>query len=136
MYSARLYTEIAPTRSAATTPSYAAMRACQRAQNRDAAMRKAARLRTYALLFVCLIVLAIPMFMSATHAEGQLAGLSPMPMESYLVAPGDTLWDIAICHPIEGLSIQENVYWLMNQNNLSDALLTPGQIVVVPTASV
>lgn len=136
MYSARLYTEITPTRPAATTPSYAAMRACQRAQNRDAAMRKTARLRTYVLLIVCLIVLAIPMFMSTTHAKGRLAGLSPMSMESYLVAPGDTLWDIASSHPIEGLSIQEGVYWLMNQNNLSDALLTPGQIVVVPAASV
>lgn len=136
MYSARLYSEIAPTRPTAATPSYAAMRACQRAQNRDAAMRKTARLRTYALLFVCLIVLAMPMFMSATHAKGQLVDPNPMLMESYLVAPGDTLWDIASCHPIEGLSIQESVYWLMDQNDLSDALLTPGQIVVVPTASV
>lgn len=136
MYSARLYTEIAPTRPAAATPSYAAMRARQRAQNRDAAMRKTARVRTYVLLFACLIVLAMPMFMSATHVRGQLASLSPVSMESYLVAPGDTLWDIATCHPIEGLSVQENVYWLMNQNNLSDALLTPGQVVIVPTASI
>lgn len=48
------------------------------------------------------------------------------------VAAGDTLWSIASEHAVSGISTNDLVQLIMEQNDLSSGALQPGQIISVP----
>ena len=50
-------------------------------------------------------------------------------------AVGDTLWSMAEDHPIDGLTTQQCVRWVIDRNGLDDAVLTPGQVLELPLGS-
>lgn len=51
------------------------------------------------------------------------------------VEEGDTLWSMAEDHPIDGLTTQQCVRWVIDRNGLDDAVLTPGQVLELPLGS-
>jgi nucleoid-associated protein YgaU len=52
------------------------------------------------------------------------------PEARYVVKPGDTLWTIAEAR--YGGDPREGVWRLREANDLSDAIVRPGQVIVVP----
>ena len=51
------------------------------------------------------------------------------------VEEGDTLWSMAEDHPIDGLTTQQCVRWVIDRNGLDGAVLTPGQVLELPLGS-
>ena len=99
-------------------------------RGRSARSRSSARPRN-ALLTLVFVLVAVLTLLIFVVPQRPATALDSLAVEAYLVASGDTLWDIASQHPVAGLSTQEGVHWLMEQNGLSSALLRPGQVIVV-----
>lgn len=51
-----------------------------------------------------------------------------------MVHSGDSLWDIAAVHEVDGASTREVVDWIKHENGLSGGIIFPGQIITVPIA--
>ena len=51
------------------------------------------------------------------------------------VHSNDTLWSIAENNPIKGVSIEQQVNWIKQRNNLSSSNLQIGQTLEIPTVS-
>ena len=76
--------------------------------------------------FLLMVLLSLPF---ASHGEAQ----SAMEKTSYVaVHEGDTLWSISVSHPTAGRTTAENLQWIVECNNLSSYVITPGQIIEVP----
>ena len=56
--------------------------------------------------------------------------------EQIVVREGDTLWDIANTHAIDGCSTSDVVHLLRDVNDLDDGMLSVGEQILVPLASV
>ena len=52
--------------------------------------------------------------------------------ESVMVREGDSLWQIAEAHPVEGRSVTDVVQWIQHTNGLNNATLFVGQVLIVP----
>ena len=52
-----------------------------------------------------------------------------------VVHAGDGLQDIAVAHPIEGLTVAQTARWISQRNNLGTSMLSVGQTLIVPRAS-
>jgi nucleoid-associated protein YgaU len=76
------------------------------------------------LLLVAFLVTVLAWSVLARGSEGAGAG------ESYRVRPGDTLWSIAARR--YGGDPRQAVWRLQHENGLSGAVLTPGQVLVLP----
>lgn len=57
------------------------------------------------------------------------------PMHTVSVSAGDTLWDLAEEHPVDGLSTYETVKLIESQNHLSSSELSLGQSLKVPDST-
>lgn len=51
--------------------------------------------------------------------------------ESYTVKDQDTLWSIAAAHGADGMSTDQMVRWLQEENGLDSSFLQPGQTLTV-----
>ena len=70
------------------------------------------------------------------HVRHTRGLLSAQPLEVVHAQEGDTIWNIACIHHVEGVSTYELVTWLYDRNDLSSSCLTPGQPLLVPTVDV
>lgn len=57
-----------------------------------------------------------------------------MQTESYTVQVNDTLWSIASEHKADGMSTDQMVRWLEEENGLDSSMLHPGQTLTVSAA--
>ena len=78
----------------------------------------------FAKLLLAALTLTLVVAVAANRSEG--AG----PEESYVVQTYDTLWTIAASH-YSG-DPREGIYRIERANHLSDALIRPGQRLVLP----
>lgn len=91
------------------------------------------------LLLACIICLAIAVMgiscaLDGIHASRVAARLDAAPKEEVYVVTGDTMWQIAQTHSVDGVSTSELVAWMRSANNLQSSGLEPGQVLVVPSA--
>lgn len=93
--------------------------------------------RVWTLLACTAIVLS---FFGAWYAGDAIesarlrAAESAIATESYAVQDSDTLWSIASDHGAEGMTTQQTVQWIEEENGLSRASIQPGQMLTVPAA--
>jgi len=52
------------------------------------------------------------------------------PEASYVVRPGDTLWSIAATH--YGGDVRKSIWRIEQRNGLSEPLIVPGEVIVLP----
>lgn len=86
------------------------------------------RVRTLAVLFVVTIAAAVLLFPRLVHTQPS----EPPAGVHHTVAPGDTLWDIAVAHA-GNRDVRELIYEIQQLNGLSSAEIYPGQVLFVPT---
>lgn len=87
-----------------------------------------------AILLMC--ALAFTWLLSDLHTQHRVQeALSNVSYELIVVHPGDTIWDIAQSHPVEGCSTQELARHLRAINSLEDANLAVGMRISVPQQS-
>lgn len=91
------------------------------------AVRRARTLTVLFLLTVAAVVLLFPRRVQ-TQAHEPPAGVH------HTVAPGDTLWDIAVAYG-GNRDAREVVYEIQRLNGLPSAEIYPGQVLFVPTES-
>lgn len=86
------------------------------------------RARTLAVLFVVTVAAAVLLFPRLVHTQPS----EPPAGVHHTVAPGDTLWDIAVAHA-GNRDVRELIYEIQQLNGLSSAEIYPGQVLFVPT---
>ena len=69
---------------------------------------------------------------SALYAEPAQSEVRSVPMVSYTVRPGDTLWSYASAITPAGEDVSDTVAELIEINNLESGTLEAGQRIVVP----
>ena len=67
-------------------------------------------------------------------ASAKAQRLSEVPTSSVRVETGETLWDVANAHPVDGCSTSEVVDWIRSENSLPTSTLQAGQALIVPSA--
>ncbi len=93
--------------------------------------RQSLALVVFGVLFVgalCVTSLLSDHLFAARGAQA----LSGLPEQEVVVADGASLWSIAESLDVEGIPTADVVTWISERNDLSDALLTVGQRLVVP----
>jgi hypothetical protein len=76
-----------------------------------------------------LLVAALVMLGSRAAADGPVSGVE---VQRHVVAPGETLWQVASTITPRGHDVRDTVAELVRLNDLPDAGLRAGQIIVVP----
>ena len=88
------------------------------------------------LLVVSIITILVLLFASLKLEQAKerkvFHTLDTVPTKTITVCAGDSRWAIASAHPVKGVSTQELVSWLMDENDLSSAVLALGQSLTVP----
>lgn len=79
-------------------------------------------------MFVKLVVVVLALLAIGAVATRQSSGRGRG--ERYVVQPHDTLWSIAVRR--YGGDPREGVWRLRERNGLEDALIKPGQVLVLP----
>ena len=67
-------------------------------------------------------------------AQGVHAGDTVVATDTYRVAAGDTLWDIAEERAEDGGDVRSMVRAIQRINDLEGGLIVPGQVLIVPAA--
>ncbi len=98
-------------------------------RQRPAPLHLTRRGRLLVLLLALVAVCAVTFAASGAVASGPQ---SAPEVERYLVAPGDTLWDIAAGLTAPGEDVRDVVRELVLLNHLPSAGLTSGQEIVLP----
>lgn len=91
--------------------------------------------RAKGMLIALLCIVALGTVAVASLVCGQAAydrALASPDRAEIVVAAGDTLWDIASEHGIDGLSTEDTVHVVRAWNDLDSATLRPGASLVVP----
>ncbi|MFZ5824410.1 MAG: LysM peptidoglycan-binding domain-containing protein [Bacillota bacterium] len=93
--------------------------------------RKAVRrARTLAVLFVLLVAaLVLVLFPRSVHTQSHSSVTTGV---EYIVAPGDTLWEIAARHAGRK-DVREVIYLIEQANELKSSAIQPGQVLFIPT---
>jgi hypothetical protein len=91
---------------------------------------RAARHRSSALEVIALLAIAVLLVIGAVSAGGPQG--SELPLSRLQVQAGDSLWNLAAAHPVEGLSTAQVAELLADANHLDGALIVPGQTILVP----
>ena len=93
-------------------------------------------------LVICLLGLAIvgllcvaSLVSDALSDAAAASAMASVPTETVVVQEGGTLWGIAQGRCPEGVSTEELVRWISENNGLTTAALTPGQVLSVPAPS-
>lgn len=87
-------------------------------------------LRLLVLRLTVLVVMVGAVFLLLTLAGS--AGEPPPPTMDYVVAHGDTLWDIAESVMVAGGDVREVVDGIQDLNGLSGGAIHPGQTLRLP----
>ena len=97
------------------------------------------RRQPHLLIHAALILTIVFVFASwgadQIRAQRTAMALGQAPSTQVTVGTGDSLWAIASAHPVDGVSTQELVDWLIDTNDLPGAALALGQSLTVPDAS-
>ena len=80
------------------------------------------------IVAVCLAWLQIDHMTSVRVARA----FAEAPVETVTVMPGDSLWQIAEEHPVQGTTTDQLVNHIIDENGLEDAMLRPGMRLSVP----
>ncbi|MBM6775284.1 LysM peptidoglycan-binding domain-containing protein [Olsenella profusa] len=100
----------------------------------ELSLRQSALFVACGVALVCALALA-SVVSDALRAQGGAASLSALPTETVVVQEGDSLWGIAEGRIPQGVSTAELVSWIQERNGLTGGLVTPGQRLQVPVAS-
>lgn len=85
-------------------------------------------------LFLGVLVVTVTGALLLVLEEKAVGAVGQQETESVLVAPGDTLWEIADRFSPESVDLREVVQELVQLNRLESKVLRPGQVLQVPTA--
>ncbi|MFZ5816629.1 MAG: LysM peptidoglycan-binding domain-containing protein [Bacillota bacterium] len=86
------------------------------------------RARTLTVLFLLLVAALLLLFPRVVHTQGHPA---PPAGQEYIVAAGDTLWEIAAQHAGRR-DVREVLFLIEQANDLSSAEIQPGQVLWIP----
>ncbi|MDO5119484.1 MAG: LysM peptidoglycan-binding domain-containing protein [Coriobacteriales bacterium] len=104
-------------------------------EQRRARAAEEARMRVYSLVatlvFMCILVTS-SMLRNAYDTAARNKAYAEVTTMSITVGPGDSLWEIAEHHPVEGRSVRDVTSWISEINGLSTATLMVGQELLVP----
>ena len=71
---------------------------------------------------------------------GAISSARPAPkqpeLSSLKVQAGDTVWTLAVTHPVQGLTTAEVADLITRTNRRETALITPGESILVPVGAV
>lgn len=79
------------------------------------------------IVIICLISLTGIIFLHDARSHYRFETMKSIPTEQVRVTQGDTLWEIAQKYPVDSLSLEQTVYWIVKNNDLTDSRLIPGQ---------
>lgn len=79
-------------------------------------------------LFVLLLALLAAFLLSSPRVEAE----EPAMLVEYVVAPGDTVWEIAARVTPAGEDVRDTVAVVIEVNSLGAAAITPGQRLLLP----
>jgi LysM repeat protein len=91
--------------------------------------------KPYSLILLGGIVALVVISIFVSAAAHDLAfgdALASAEREEITVVSGDSLWDIAEEHPVDGLDTVETVDLIRRWNDLDSSMLTPGSTLLVP----
>lgn len=101
----------------------------------DPAPSRGLGILSVAVAFAVGIALACVMAaVGSAAAAAKAQRLSGVPTSTVRVETGETLWDVANAHPVDGCSTSEVVDWIRSENALPTSSLQAGQALVVPSA--
>lgn len=83
------------------------------------------------IVFLSIVLLAGIVFLNDLRAHKRIEAIKTVPTEQVRVTQGDTLWGLAKKYPIDSLSVEQTVFWLVEHNDLTDSQLVPGQQLTV-----
>ena len=87
-----------------------------------------------AFILGVLITFALTVCIQSTiHTSKVEELIASAPIEQVVVMPGDTLWNLASQNCHGKMSVSEFVHYVSQINNLSDASLTSGQVLNIPS---
>lgn len=96
---------------------------------RRRSVQRARRARTLRWLAVLLVAFAVLVF--APRIVHTMDRTPAAPTATYIVAPGDTLWDIAAAHSGRE-DVRKVVAAIKRANQLNNSVVQPGQRLVIP----
>lgn len=85
-------------------------------------------------LLLGLLVVTVTGALLLVLEEKAVGAVGQQETESVMIAPGDTLWEIADRFSPESVDLREVVQELVQLNGLESKVLRPGQVLQVPTA--
>lgn len=98
----------------------------------EAPLRLTTRGRVVVVLLALLLV-ALPLVIGVRAAQAEAPASAPQ-VERHVVAPGETLWQIAATITEPGEDVRDVVGDLVRLNALPDSSLLAGQTIVVPVS--
>ncbi len=81
------------------------------------------------LLVLATAVAAVFLLLASAGSADEL----PPPTRTYVVDPGDTLWEIADALAAPGADVRDTVDSIMELNSFDGATIYPGQAILLPT---
>ena len=105
-------------------------RSVERFEKNASPLHAASAVIIVAALVLIFVAIALHTF-SSQSSDFENALSSTAQVEIY-VRSGDSLWNIAVDHPIEGLTTDEAVDVIREWNDLTSATLFPGSSIIVP----
>lgn len=84
-------------------------------------------LRSFAAIALIIALAAAVFAIGSERAAAQAALASSLSFEEVKVGPGDSLWALASEHAVEGISTNEMVQIILEENDLEEGMLYPGQ---------
>jgi hypothetical protein len=120
---------LVPARGLRRTSARPSVAPVDRAASTTSHLRLTARGRTVLWALALLVAAAITLLASQASADGPV---SAQEVQRHVVQPGETLWQIAesVAGPSE--DVRDVVFDLVRLNELPDAGLMAGQVIVVP----
>jgi LysM repeat protein len=77
------------------------------------------------------LVILLTVFVLAPKTVFMLGRADAAALQSYTVAPGDTLWEIADQYS-NGQDVRKLIYTIKQTNHLQTANVIPGQVLLIP----
>lgn len=88
--------------------------------------RRLKNIRTVVLLLVWVFILSLTVF------QGNVVSGQNQFKSEITVISGDSLWSLAREHTPRGMDIREYIDYIIYENNLTDPVVYPGQVLQLP----